>query len=196
VYEEQVVMINGLALIGAGTDSCIIDTRALVTSQNFTSVTIADSCLFTEFHILVFYNSDMGRGINAAVGNGNNFILNNKITTARRGIITGLFTNVYKNIFENVSVGAELFNSNSIIRKNIIYTDPNSQAVIISGIYVQAFDNSYTPIIDSNYIETYREGIRKSFGSNPTIRNNTIILKGVGATGMRLCNASEGKGIS
>src|SRR3972149_11870443 len=29
VYEEQVVMIPGLSLIGAGTDSCIVDTRAL-----------------------------------------------------------------------------------------------------------------------------------------------------------------------
>src|SRR5690554_3223720 len=45
VYEEQVVMINGLSLIGAGTDSCIIDTRALVTSQNFHSVEVTDSCL-------------------------------------------------------------------------------------------------------------------------------------------------------
>jgi hypothetical protein len=65
--------------------------------------------------------------------------------------------------------------------------------VIIGGIDVQAFDNSYTPIIDSNYIETYREGIRKSFGSNPTIRNNTIILKGVGATGMRLSTSDSAK---
>ena len=32
VYEEQVIMIPGLSLIGAGMDSCIIDTRALVTT--------------------------------------------------------------------------------------------------------------------------------------------------------------------
>src|SRR5690606_13478361 len=50
VYEEQVVMINGLALIGAGTDSCIIDTRALVTSIGFIAVTVADSCIFEGFH--------------------------------------------------------------------------------------------------------------------------------------------------
>ncbi len=29
VYEEQVVMIPGLSLIGAGTDSCIVDTQKL-----------------------------------------------------------------------------------------------------------------------------------------------------------------------
>src|SRR5574338_1150698 len=45
VYEEQVVMIPGLSLIGAGMDSCVIDTRALVDTIVFTSVTFADSCL-------------------------------------------------------------------------------------------------------------------------------------------------------
>jgi hypothetical protein len=29
VYEEQVVMIPGLSLIGAGMDSCVVDTRSL-----------------------------------------------------------------------------------------------------------------------------------------------------------------------
>ena len=51
VYDEKVVMIAGLSLIGAGADSCIIDTRELVTSQNFVSVKVANSCLFTGFQI-------------------------------------------------------------------------------------------------------------------------------------------------
>ena len=35
VYEEQVVMIPGLSLIGAGMDSCVIDTRTLVNCHEF-----------------------------------------------------------------------------------------------------------------------------------------------------------------
>src|SRR5512146_18855 len=38
VYEEKVVMIPGLSLIGAGMDSCVIDTRALVNSNGFVLV--------------------------------------------------------------------------------------------------------------------------------------------------------------
>ena len=41
---------------------------------------------------------------------------------------------IYKNLIDNISTGIELGNSNAIIRKNSIYTDPNSQAVIIAGI--------------------------------------------------------------
>ena len=48
VYEEQVVMIPGLALIGGGRDSCIIDTRNIVTSS-FHAVEVVDSCLFKGF---------------------------------------------------------------------------------------------------------------------------------------------------
>src|SRR3989304_1525119 len=33
VYQEQVVMIPGLSLIGAGADSCIINTQALLNPQ-------------------------------------------------------------------------------------------------------------------------------------------------------------------
>ena len=56
VYQEQVVMIPGLSLIGAGTDSCIIDTRDLVMSQTYRSVQVLDSCLFTGFYIKVYFN--------------------------------------------------------------------------------------------------------------------------------------------
>src|SRR5512147_866488 len=60
VYEEQVVMIPGLSLIGAGMDSTIIDTRALVDTIGFISVDVADSCLLKEFNIKVYYNTTKG----------------------------------------------------------------------------------------------------------------------------------------
>src|SRR5690606_34437268 len=185
VYKEQVVMIPGLSLIGAGIDSCVIDTRDLVNSQNFISVAIADSCLFTGFHILIYYDTDKGVGISREGNAGSSLITLNSITTGYEGIFLGDSPVIYKNNFYNLSVGIELFNSNGTARKNIIYTAPSSQLALTAGIYIQAFDNSYTPVIDSNYIETYGEGIRQSFGSNPTISNNTIILKLVGARGIR-----------
>ncbi|MBK6915192.1 MAG: hypothetical protein IPH11_16580 [Ignavibacteriales bacterium] len=45
-----------------------------------------------------------------------------------------------------------------------------------TGIYSGGFTSAYYPIIDSNYIITNGDGIRKSFGSSPTISNNVIIL--------------------
>ena len=41
---------------------------------------------------------------------------------------------VYKNIVSNVSTGIEMFNSNSLVRNNYIYTNPNSSAAIVAGV--------------------------------------------------------------
>jgi parallel beta-helix repeat protein len=74
-----------------------------------------------------------------------------------------------------------MFNSNSVVKNNSIYTDPNSTAAVIAGIRIAATTNSYTPIIDLNYIENDNprgNGINKGLGSSPTIKNNVISLKG------------------
>ena len=169
-------MIPGLSLIGAGMDSCIIDTRDLVTAANYTSVYVAEFGLFTGFNIWVYYNSSMGYGIRN-VGPGSCLITMNKITKGGIGTYIGTGPIVYKNIYENVSEGIWMFNSSSLVRSNIIYTDPYSQAVIIAGIYIQAFNNNYTPTIDSNYIEANgMDGIHKSIGARPTIKNNIIVF--------------------
>ena len=49
VYQEQVVMIPGLSLIGSGTDSCIVDSRNFP-PQGLHTVEIADSCLIKGFY--------------------------------------------------------------------------------------------------------------------------------------------------
>ena len=54
VYEEQVVMIPGLSLIGAGMDSCIIDTRNFTYISGFYTIKLADSCLLSGFNILTY----------------------------------------------------------------------------------------------------------------------------------------------
>ncbi len=53
VYQELVVMIPGLSLIGAGTDSCIVDSRNFP-PQGLHTVEVAESCLIKGFHILYF----------------------------------------------------------------------------------------------------------------------------------------------
>src|SRR5512146_55200 len=60
VYEEQVVMIPGLSLIGAGMDSCVIDTRALVDTIGFISVDVTDNCTLIGFNVMTYYNSREG----------------------------------------------------------------------------------------------------------------------------------------
>jgi hypothetical protein len=196
VYEEQVVMIPGLSLIGAGTDSCIIDTRDLVTSQNYRAVETADSSLFTGFYILVYNNSDWGIGV--AV-DGNSLVISNKISQANQGILNGSDAIIHYNIFNDVGIGISLSNSNASVKNNIIYTSRNDQLVYTAGIEIDAFSNSYYPTIDSNYIEIDHiasYGIDMYLGSSPTITNNIIyslksglycIGSGIGGTS-KICN--------
>ncbi len=184
VYQEQVVMIPGLSLIGEGTDSCIIDTRALVTSQNYRSVQSADSSLLSGFYVLVYNNSNWGIGI--AV-DGRSLVKSNKVTYANQGILNGSDALICNNNFINVTIGISLSNSNATVKNNFIYTDPNSTSTVIAGIDIEAFTNDYTPIIDSNYIENDNprgNGINKALGSSPSINGNIIKLKGIANGGI------------
>jgi hypothetical protein len=189
VYEEQVIMIPGLSLIGAGLDSTIINTQALVNSTGFVAVEIKDSCLFRGFKIIVYYNNDKGYGVKC---NGNCIAELNRVTNAGGGFRvydTGLnLPIIYKNNIEDVQLGLNIFNSNAIVRDNNIATSDNIAATIIAGIYVEAYGTSFTPIIDSNYIEITQPigfGIRKNIDSSPTITNNVIKLKNGGSEGIR-----------
>jgi hypothetical protein len=191
VYREHIVMIPGLSLIGAGMDSCIINTQTLVNTIGFVAVEVKDSCLFKGFQIIVYYNSEKGYGI---AQSGNSLVTENRITTAAYGMYVGYTgTNipvVYKNIINNVNIGIDIFDSNSLIRKNIIYAGPNPQAVTITGIRIGAFTADYIPIIDSNYIVTNGDAIYKNLGSSPIIKDNILhlmnygsgIISGVGGT--------------
>ena len=183
VYEEQVVMIPGLSLIGAGMDSCVIDTRALVNSYGFTSVNVAKHCLLSGFHIEVYFNTGKAYGLNLM---DSSIVSLNKISNGGVGAYTTDASPIVKqNIFDVVALGLWAFNSNAIIRNNIIFTDPNSTASIVAGIDIEAFDYSYKPRIDSNLIfarsnspyNAPRYGIHKSFGADPIISNNTIVIE-------------------
>jgi hypothetical protein len=101
VYEEKVVMIAGLSLIGAGSDSCIIDTRNFSAPQ---SVGVNSNCLLKNFKILV-QNTPQTTGQGIVIGSPNSIIEFNEIVNAKSG-------------------GVWCYNTNSIIRHNrIIYCD-------------------------------------------------------------------------
>jgi hypothetical protein len=101
VYKEEVTMIAGLSLVGAGADSCIIDTRSF---SNPDAVGVNRDCLLRNFKIIVQPNaSTLGSGI--VVGETNSIIEYNEILNAR-------------------SQGIWCYNTNSIVRHNrILYCD-------------------------------------------------------------------------
>jgi hypothetical protein len=180
VYQERVVMIPGLSLIGSGTDSCEINTQPYATTTSYRSVVVDDFCLFKGFKIVVANNTNLGGGIaGTAISS---LITENRFTRALYGITNGSNATIYKNLIDHISTGMYLVNSNALVRSNTIYTDPNSTAAVIAGIRISAFTNSYVPVIDSNYIENDNAtglNIRKDLGSSPVIINNIIILKGI-----------------
>ena len=188
VYEEQVVMIPGLSLIGAGTDSCVVDSRSFPLTNNRT-ITMKDACLVKGFYIRTSNNFDYGQGIRTDGQTG--LITLNKFSNANSGIsLWQTNISVYKNYCFNVRTGVGVFNSNSIVRKNEIFTLTDQFG---GGIFIDAFNYNYYPIIDSNYIETIGEGIRKSIGSDPIIKNNIIILVALSASGIFLSTSDSAK---
>jgi hypothetical protein len=180
VYEEQVVMIPGLSLIGAGIDSCIVDSRSFPLSNNRT-ITMLDSCLVKGFYIRTSTNFTYGFGIWAEGQTG--LITQNKFSEANFGIYLDQSNiKVYKNYFFSIRGGIEVWTSNSIVRKNEIYILTDQVGV---GIDIAALNNNYTPLVDSNNIMTIHHGIETSLGASPTIKNNFIfattgISSGVG----------------
>jgi hypothetical protein len=175
VYQEIINMVPGLSLIGAGIDSCSIDTRAFITATNHRSVIVNDNCIFKGFTVIIANNTNIGGGTAGTAIN--SLITENRFTKALYGITNGSNVIIYKNIIDHISIGIDLVNSNALVRNNSISTDANSGAAIIAGIQIAAFGNE-SPIIDSNYIFDHFYGIVKDLGSSPIIKNNIIMKRG------------------
>jgi hypothetical protein len=148
VYEEQIIMIPGLSLIGAGMDSTIIDTRQLVQPTDFFVVVIKDACIFMNFRIITS-NNNLGTGCLA--DSGHIIIKFNKIEQSNTGIWA--------------------LNSNTQIEKNII-TKVNDGIKLL-----QLSSINYLPFIFDNHLSVNERGIQVSFGTNPTILSNSIYLQ-------------------
>jgi hypothetical protein len=152
VYKEQVVMIPGLALIGAGMDSCVIDTREIA-QPSFHSIEFFDSCLIKSFGIYVSFGN-IGTGI---------FI------SGSWDAINGI---VDSNKISNSAVGVSAENTNVVIKNNIIINANR-------GIRTGGFNQNYFPIIENNLIYyALSFGIQVTIGTTPTIRNNIFYVNG------------------
>ncbi len=146
VYEEQVVMIPGLSLLGVNSDSCLIDTSNLVQPTDFFAVTVLGNCNLENFKIIVS-GSQMGTGVH--IKEGTMEVKNIKVENAR----TGMFS----------------FNANSDIHHNILTN-------VGRGIVIEAFTYTYKPMVRDNVIYASDDGVKINIGTKPTIRNNVIFL--------------------
>lgn len=174
VYKEQIIMIPGLSLIGAGMDSCVVDTRSL-TYNEFNAVTMKDSCTFTGFLVIVSEpNAYMGRGIKCEGQTG--LASMNKILNGGIGIY--LFDSditIEENTIQNSGWGMIVDYSSSLIRWNVITSDyPNGSI----GIDISDLFHTATPRVLNNYVEASTGGIKTPLGThNTTIANNVVVLK-------------------
>ena len=114
-YIEKVTMIHGLTMIGAGIDSCIIDTRTISQFSDFNAITMKDECIVEGFHIIVRSSIGGNTGILSIPGPEDSLyfqgkIMNNKISMAGYGIISdNSFLTIKNNIIEDVSYGIDVF---------------------------------------------------------------------------------------
>lgn len=160
VYQEQIIMIPGLSLFGAGMDSCVIDTRTIVT-PSFCAITLEDSCIIEAFKIIVS-NDQTGGGIQT----------NKK---------TGLIKNIK---ILNVSVAMLLGSSSVIVRDNFIKNAKNGIAIL--GLGETANPKIINNLIEIK-LDEFTSGNAIFFDftpqTKPEIYNNTIMLDGVWVRG-------------
>jgi hypothetical protein len=175
VYEEQVVMIPGISLIGAGADSCIIDVSNFPNPQ---AVGVSISCLLKNFKIIVQETPQtLGTGI--VIGSLNSIVEYNVILNAH-------------------SNGIWCYNTNSIIRHNRVLncerciTIHFNQPIIDSNYICPNYigrgiitDLNGSPIIRGNNIISGNENIFTSgfvdWSGTSTLLNNLFLGKGAGA---------------
>ena len=153
VYEEQVMMIPGLSLIGAGMDSCVIDGGNILSSV----VINRDSCLLEGFEVIssnfkwcVYDSGSTGSTIKfnhfkGIFQNGGGIEIENYDTSINSNIY------IYKNLFNDVTIGIDLFNSDALIRSNLIYPYHNSGATLLEYGLAHTF-LIFIHMIDSNLI--------------------------------------------
>jgi len=153
IYKERIDMIPGLSLIGAGMDSCVIDTREFQLTSPFYSVRVTDSCYFAGFQIIT-YDDTHGFGI---------YILDWEIELVSAVVEYNKIIEAFRGI--NITTSSLGFDSDyKLVRMNVI---TNVQDGIASF--------QTTPIIKENIIYAGDDGLVSQINSVPTYINNTIV---------------------
>jgi len=201
-YKELIEMIPGIALIGAGMDSCMIDGRRSVPVY-YTMIEGADSSTIEGFHLLggyPDYTDCIGIASDSLYGWSLKRIANNKISNFSEGVgLSGrVNTEISNNIFvDNYSGIRSLFSARGVIVNNTF--TGNHQAVsmwvsagptiiknIIShNISLSAISGDFTDsiFIENNLIYDIQGDEAIFLGSGcgvfkqAPIRNNTIVLR-------------------
>ena len=200
VYKEKVVMIPGLALIGAGMDSCVIDTRTLATPQNFYSLDMQEYCSVEGFHIIVRNNPGAGSGtgihLYLLTSDSVHFqgtIKQNKISSANTGLgISYASLRIYGNIISNAIEGVRvlaafnpvydtIYNNYMLDIYNLgIYTEISAKIIAYKNA-IHLTDLDGIAIANSGGSEIYNNliiGGKRGIISNPmqqSIYNNLMI---------------------
>ncbi len=156
-YQDTVKMNPGIALIGSGIDSCIIDSRKFSDTTSFYTIKMADSCSVKNICIV-------GSGWNHGVG-----IYCRNMNYPQTESSNRMYTQIECCKISNCAYGIYLFNSDSKISKNISYN-------IQRAVHVESYYPFYKILIDNNYFTGY--GVQIVFGTRTTIRNNVIFIKG------------------
>lgn len=171
VYKEEVTMIAGLALIGAGSDSCIIDTRSFSNPQ---SVGVNRDCLLRNFKIIVQPSaSTLGSGI--VIGETNSIIEYNYVLNARSAGIWCYYTNsvVRHNRILYCDDGIDIEGNQPLIDSNYIYSNINGSGAIRLRINSNPIMTGNSIVLDAGGTTT---GIGGGFNWSAELFNNLIYV--------------------
>jgi hypothetical protein len=166
VYKEQVVMIPGLSLIGAGMDSCVIDTRSF---SNPCADSVKSYCLLKGFKIIIQNDSQMF-GIGIAIVGSNSIIEYNQIlNTGTFGIMCNNTNAIMRhNKISNCFNGIWIIFNQPKVDSNYFYIDIRNGTVLNPSL------NSL-PIIRGNTIVMNNDGIfgyMSGFNDGANVQNN------------------------
>jgi parallel beta-helix repeat protein len=195
-YREVLTLIPGIALLGAGMDSCALDPWGVL-GEGGTMIKGADSSIIEGFHLSGRYPQFNCYGIVSS--NDNSMALkaikNNKITNFWEGVmlVGGVNPEISNNLFENNHSGiVSYFGARGLIINNT-FTNHSNMAdlwfsagpTIRKNVIVNTTDKAiYGDFTDSMFFENNLVVVGKYYGvsfvsyggfKNAPIRNNTII---------------------
>jgi len=203
-YKELIDMIPGIALVGAGMDSCMIDGRRSV-PENYTMIHGADSSTIEGFHLrggYPDYTNCWGIKSDSLYGWSLKKISNNKISNFREGIMLSgrVNTEISNNIFvDNRNGIVPIFGARGLIINNTfaqnhwgIWLWVSAGPTIIKNLIIagpgdiKGIDGDFTDsiFIENNLIVGHKwdavrlEKVSGEFETAP-IRNNTLISEGL-----------------
>ncbi|MBT8379151.1 MAG: hypothetical protein KJN64_07965 [Ignavibacteria bacterium] len=170
VYKEEVTMIAGLSLMGAGSDSCIIDTRSFSNPQ---SVGVNRDCLLRNFKIIV-QPSAATLGFGIVIGETNSIIEFNEVLNARSAGLWSYWSNAIfrHNKILNCDDGIDIEGDQPTFDSNYIYTNVYGGTGVAMRIGSNPILRGNVIILDASSGAT--KGINGGFNWSAQIFNNSI----------------------